>query len=87
MGSSLLSPERTPLRCRKDQSLITFYYIYEYTVIITPHYGRCWTCRDDYQMKLGDQILATGSTFYGGVENQFVLYYHPDDTPNASFHF
>ncbi|VFR00714.1 unnamed protein product [Cuscuta campestris] len=55
---------------------------YLYTVTVMPHHGRCWTCRDDYQMKLGDQILATGSTYFGGVDNDFTLYYHRADIPN-----
>ncbi|VFR00711.1 unnamed protein product [Cuscuta campestris] len=48
-------------------------------VYITPHYGRCWTCRDDYQIKLGDNIKSTGSTYFGSKEALFSFYIYGND--------
>ncbi|RAL43325.1 hypothetical protein DM860_012466 [Cuscuta australis] len=48
-------------------------------VYITPHYGRCWTCRDDYQIKLGDTIKSTGSTYFGSKEALFSFYIYGND--------
>ncbi|VFQ72088.1 unnamed protein product [Cuscuta campestris] len=64
--------------CFKENSAILvlknqWEHFFYYTVIVTPHYGQCWTCRDDYQFKLGDKNVKTGSTYFGGVGNDFVL--------------
>ncbi|VFQ72086.1 unnamed protein product [Cuscuta campestris] len=58
------------------ENTATFTYdpvIHKAFVEITPHYGSCWTCRDDYQIRFRNKILDTGSTYFGGVANVFAF--------------
>ncbi|VFR01957.1 unnamed protein product [Cuscuta campestris] len=49
------------------------------SVYIMPHNGKCWSCRDDYQIRLGDEIMSTGSVYFGAVEAPFLFAYMTTD--------
>lgn len=53
--------------------------IHQFFVEITPHYGSCWTCRDDYQIRFRNQVLDSGSTYFGGTAKSFTFRVRDDD--------